>query len=159
MGISVTAIPDLASLLIVVSHSTVQDHDMPKQGRKQIPLLWKRNLDKKRFRSTYWLSTEEFFFTSQSILDTEVRVDILHYQKDKGQVKQKTFANQRNAGILLLKQDLGRDCSSDLTKYTEFSGNLMKLLLLCATSAAKRQECNKQSPECYDYISYEPLER
>jgi hypothetical protein len=84
MGISVTAIPDLASLLIVVSHSTVQDHDMPKQGRKQIPLLWKRNMEKQKFRSTYRLSTEEFFFTSQSILDTEVRVDILHYQKDKG---------------------------------------------------------------------------
>lgn len=158
MDISVTTIPGLASLLIVVSHSTEQYHDMPK-GRKQIPLLWKRNMEKQKFRSTYRLSTEEFFFTSQSILDTEVRVDILHYQKDKGQVKQKTFANQRNAGILLLKQDLGRDCSSDLTKYTEFSGNLMKLLLLCATSAAKRQECNKQSPECYDYISYEPLER
>jgi hypothetical protein len=78
MDISVTTIPGLASLLIVVSHSTEQYHDMPK-GRKQIPLLWKRNLDKKRFRSTYWLSTEEFFFTSQSILDTEVRVDILHY--------------------------------------------------------------------------------
>jgi hypothetical protein len=80
-------------------------------------------------------------------------------KKIKVRLNKKTFANQRNEGILLLKQDLGLDCSSDLTKYTEFSGNLMKLLLLCATSAAKRQECNKQSPEYYNYISYEPLER
>jgi hypothetical protein len=82
MDISVTTIPGLASLLIVVSHNTEQDHDMPKKGRKQIPLLWKRNMEKEKkqkFRSTYWLSTKEFFFTSQSILDTEVRVDILHY--------------------------------------------------------------------------------
>ena len=81
MDISVTTIPGLASLLTVVSHSTEQDHDMPKR-RKEIPLLWKRNTEKKKkqkFRSTYRLSTEEFFFTSQSILDTEVGVDILHY--------------------------------------------------------------------------------
>ena len=50
MDISVTTIPGLASLLTVVSHSTEQDHDMPK-GRKEIPLLWKRNTEKKRNKS------------------------------------------------------------------------------------------------------------
>jgi hypothetical protein len=46
MDISVTTIPDSASLLTVVSHSTEQDHDMPK-GRKGISLLRKRNTEKK----------------------------------------------------------------------------------------------------------------
>jgi len=57
----------------------------------------------------------------------------------------------------IIKAD--NDCSSDLTKYTEFSDSLINLSLVCSTSAAKRQQCNKLSPECHNYTSYEPLEQ
>jgi len=56
MDISVTTIPGLASLLTVVSHSTEQDHDMPK-GRKEIPLLWKRNMEKNKRNKSLDLHT------------------------------------------------------------------------------------------------------
>jgi len=56
MDMSVTTIPDLASLLTVVSHSTEQDHDMPK-GRKEIPLLWKRNMEKNKRNKSLDLHT------------------------------------------------------------------------------------------------------